>query len=165
MAHSARADFDPFPRHILVRLGPTRITCRTLGSGQLGSQRPVTSHDADYSGSAGSGYISPCTCARSSRTEANSQSTNVPSCRPSRSKEFVAATTLYYAKAYVGARLKLYVTRTGRAALQSVSSIRRRPLFGTQCRDCRPVGGRAGFNSHQHCTATCTHTLDCACPS
>ncbi len=42
-----------------ARLRPTRITGRTPcpGPGQLGSKRPVASHDADHSGSAGLG---PC---------------------------------------------------------------------------------------------------------
>jgi hypothetical protein len=35
------------------------ITSRTLGSSQLGSQRPVTSHDADQATPPGPGYIPP----------------------------------------------------------------------------------------------------------
>ncbi len=43
----------------LLGFRPTRITGRTLGSGRLGSQRPVTSHDADHIGYAGPGHIPP----------------------------------------------------------------------------------------------------------
>jgi hypothetical protein len=66
----------------------------------------------------------------------------------------------HYAKAYVGARLKLYVPRIGQAVMQGVSRIQLRPLFGTPC---RPVGGTAGFEPHLHHIATCSYTRDCAC--
>ena len=52
-----------------------------------------------------------------------------------------------------GVRLKLLASRPGPAALQGVSRIQRRPLFGTPC---RPAGGLAGFEPHRHRIATCT---------
>jgi hypothetical protein len=70
VAHLAQADSDPLP----VTFQATRITGRTHGSGRLGSQRPVTSHDADHSTASASESVPglnvelewPC---RSSRNE------------------------------------------------------------------------------------------------
>ncbi len=137
----------------------TRITGRTHGSGRLGSQRPVTSHDADPSNTAGLGCIPT---ARVHAPAGQAQSSRSPRLRTQQATEGIRRG--YYDKAYVGARLKLFVQRTLELNYTGCESHTMvwRPQFGTQR---RPVGGPAGFEPHRHRTATCPHTCGSTCPT
>jgi hypothetical protein len=105
VAHSAQADSDPFPGHIPARLRPLGLPAEHRdGSGRLGSQRTVTSHDADHSDTAAGTGIYPA------RARGSSSRTNPIVRKTQQAKGGVRRG--YYDKAYVGARPKLYVQRT-----------------------------------------------------
>ena len=140
-----------------VRLGPTRITGRTLGSGRLGSQRPVTSHDADYRGPTGPGIYPTRVSVHAKQDRCQNL------CPRLRTEQVKTVRGCYYVKRQRWSTSQALVARTGCAALQGVSRIQRhpvcqRPLLGIPC---HPVGGPA---AHRHRTAPCTYTCGCACP-
>jgi len=161
------------------RLGPTRSTGGPLGSGQLGSvprshpcSAQATRIPAEHTAQADSdpsvqsrhmtlttttppGHIPP---ARVHIPAGQAQSSRCPRMRTQQATEGVRRG--YHHKAYVGARLKLYVQRTLELSCTGRESHTMAPAVWH-----RPVGGPAGFEPHRHRTATCPHTCGRACPS
>jgi hypothetical protein len=107
VAHSAQANSDPFPGHIPARLRPLGLPAEHTA--RANSDPSVQSRHMTLTSATppGPGYIPP---ARVHAPAGQAQSSKSHKLRTQQATEGVRRG--YYDKAYVGARLKLYVQRT-----------------------------------------------------
>jgi hypothetical protein len=157
LARLAQANPGPFPGHIPARLRPLEYWQNTrprLGPTLIPASNHCTSHGADHSNTTGT-WLHP------TRARARHRS---PRRRTQQATEEVRCG--YYNKAYVGARLKLYVQRPGTLELSYAG--RDSHTMAPAVWHTVPSGRRTCWvrtPSDRHRTARCPHTCGRAYPS